>query len=303
MIVVDRARGVLSSPAPAPRHVGPEGSSRRPWGRGLSIALLAALTLLTGVAAGAMPEWCHRIQRGDTLHSLARRYSTTVATLRRLNGLDGKTLLRAGQILTLPALGSLRRGTLALDAAPLTAPPGHLHRENAAADRQDLSRIRDRRMLQRFVRARLLVPLPEVTRTFRVVGVPDWLRATRPWTRRFIEQLAAGLHGLFGTRLKVTSLTRTPLVQRALTTWNDNAAPADGRVRSTHLTGASVDLSKQPLSDPEVLWLRHVLRRLTRQRLLSAIEELQQAHFHVFVFKRYLAYARTLRSPVLIGGC
>lgn len=287
---MDRTREVPTSPARAPHHVGPEGSTRHPRGRGLAIALLAALTLLTGVAAGATPRWCHRVQRGDTLYSLARRYSTTEATLRRLNGLQRDSLLRVGQ-------------TLALDAAPLTAPPGHLHWENTAADRQDLSRIRDRRMLQRFVRARLVVPLPDATRTFWVAGVPDWLRVTRPWTKGFIEQLAAGLHGLFGTRLKVTSLTRTPLVQRALTTWNDNAAPADGRVRSTHLTGASVDLSKQPLSDPEVLWLRHVLRRLTRQRLLSAIEELQQAHFHVFVFKQYLAYARTLRSPVLIGGC
>lgn len=292
---MDRVRGGPSLPAHAPLG--------HPRGVGLALVLFAALALLAGAAAAGPPGWCHRVQRGDTLFSLARRYHTTVETLRRINGLRRDGVLRIGQTLALPALESLRRGRLTIESAPLTASPGHLYFENATADRLGLSRIRDRRMLRRFVLARLLLPFPRETHTFWVAGVPDELRVTRPWTKRFIEQLAAGLHGLFGTRLKVTSLTRTVHVQRALATWNDNAAPADGRIRSTHLTGASVDLSKQPLTDPEVVWLRLVLHRLTRQRVLTAIEELQQAHFHVFVFKQYTAYARTLSSPVLIGGC
>lgn len=259
--------------------------------------------LLHAVPAGATPSWCHRIRPDDTLSALARRYDTTVGELRHLNALRGDALLRVGRTLTLPAFLELRRGGLVPGSAPLTAQPGYLARENAAADRQDLSRIRDRRTLRRFVRAGLLVRVPEATHTFWVAGVPDWLRVTRPWTKRFIEQLAAGLHALFDTRLKVTSLTRTADVQRALTTWNGNAAPADGRIRSSHLTGASIDLSKQPLGEREILWLRHVLRRLARQGWLYAIEELQQAHFHVFVFRRYAAYARALSSPVHIGGC
>lgn len=267
------------------------------------IAILATLLLLSSAPAGATPSWCHRIRPGDTLFSLARRYDTTVDRLRRLNGLGQDSLLRVGRTLTLPALLELRRDGAVPGSAPLAARPGHLARENVAADRQDLSRLHDRRTLRRFVRAGLLVRVPEQTHTFRVSGVPDWLRVTRPWTKRFIEQLAGGLHALFGTRLKVTSLTRTVDIQRALGTWNHNAAPADGRIRSTHLTGAAVDLSKQPLSEREILWLRHVLRRLTRQGWLYAIEELQQAHFHVFVFRRYATYARTLSSPLHIGGC
>lgn len=273
------------------------------WGRALAIALLAGLVLSQGIPAVASPRWCHLVRPGDTLWALAGRYGTTVRELARLNGIGPDSVLRAGRTLALPALRNLSRGRPIPDLAALTARPGHLRRENAAADREGLSRIRDRRMLRRFVQARLLVPLPPETRTYWVAGVPDWLRVTRPWTKRFIEQLAAGLHGLFDTRLKVTSLTRTVDIQRALGTWNHNAAPADGRIRSTHLTGATVDLSTQPLTDREILWLRHVLGRLARQGWLLAIEELQQAHFHVLVFKRYQTYARTLASPLHIGGC
>lgn len=297
---MDRARPAPASPAGS--RADARDASRRLRGRTL-IAILATLILLPGAPAGAAPAWCHRITPGDTLFALARRYHTTVDQLRALNGLHQDHLLRSGRTLTLPALLDLRRNGSVPYSAPLTARPGHLVRENAAADRQNLSRLRDRRTLRRFVRAGLLVPVPEETRTYWVSGVPDWLRVSRPWAKRFIEQLAGGLHALFGTRLKVTSLTRTADVQRALATWNGNAAPADGRIRSTHLTGAAVDLSKQPLSEREILWLRHVLRRLARQGWLYAIEELQQAHFHVFVFRRYAAYARTLGSPLHIGGC
>jgi len=272
-------------------------------GRALAIVLLAVLVLVQGVPAAASPQWCHRIRPGDTLSALAARHGTTARELARLNGIRPNAVLRVGRTLTLPALLDLSRGRLPPDTVALTARPGHLRRENMAADRQGLSRLRDRRMLRRFVRAGLLVRLPEETRTYWVAGVPDWLRVTRPWTKRFIEQLAGGLHGLFGTRLKVTSLTRTVDIQRALATWNHNAAPADGRIRSTHLTGAAVDLSKQPFTDREIRWVRLVLDRLSRQGWLYAIEEFQQAHFHVLVFKRYLAYARTLASPVHIGGC
>jgi hypothetical protein len=50
-------------------------------------------------------------------------------------------------------------------------------------------------MLRRFVRARLLVALPERGRTFVVHGVRSDLRLARPWTRRFVVQLTAGYGG------------------------------------------------------------------------------------------------------------
>lgn len=111
------------------------------------------------------------------------------------------------------------------------------------------------------------------------------------------------MHEIFGTKLKITSLIRTVATQRSLRSRNGNAAPARGESRSTHLTGASVDISKHPHSKREIYWLRQVLRRLTRQGFLHAIEEFHQPHFHVMVFRRYRSYARALTSPVAIGGC
>jgi hypothetical protein len=74
-------------------------------------------------------------------------------------------------------------------------------------------------------------------------------------------------------------------------------------VRSTHLTGASVDVSKQPLSVAEIRWLRVVLSRLADRGVLHAVEEFVQPHFHVMVFRQYEAYGLHLHRPVLIGGC
>ncbi|MFQ5521531.1 MAG: DUF5715 family protein, partial [Candidatus Methylomirabilia bacterium] len=234
---------------------------------------------------------------------LARRYGTSVQRLSKLNALNPNAFLRTGIMLVLPTFVSLQQGDLRLRSAPLTATARNLERENAEANRQDLSRMRNLHMVRRFVKADLLVRVPAKTRTYRVSGVPKSLRVARPWTKQFIEQLASGLHQIFGTRLKITSLTRTVATQRSLRTWNDNAAPARGENRSSHLTGASVDISKHPHSSREIHWLRQVLRRLARRGLLHAIEEFQQPHFHVMVFKQYRSYGRTLASPGLIGGC
>jgi membrane-bound lytic murein transglycosylase D len=49
----------------------------------------------------------HRVARGDTLGSIARRYGTTVARLRSGNGLSARSVLRAGQVLTIGNGGGL----------------------------------------------------------------------------------------------------------------------------------------------------------------------------------------------------
>ncbi len=45
----------------------------------------------------------HRVQRGDTLWTLSRRYGTTVARIRELNGLQPSEELRVGQKLVVPS--------------------------------------------------------------------------------------------------------------------------------------------------------------------------------------------------------
>ncbi len=47
----------------------------------------------------------YRIKKGDTLYSIARRYSTSVSKLRRLNGLSRRGTIRYGQKLKIPSRG------------------------------------------------------------------------------------------------------------------------------------------------------------------------------------------------------
>lgn len=275
----------------------------RAWAIGLGAAAGLAVPVSPAEAAVGTPVWCHVVRRGESVATVARRAGTSLARLRKLNALDRAAPVRPGDVLVLPAVERLRRGGLGSFAAPLPASPRHLVRENTRADADGLSRLRTRASLDRFVRAGLLVQLPEEARGFRVVGVPSWRRVARPWTRRFVQQLGEALHALFGNRLRVTDLTRTEAVQEALGEWNGNAAPARGAVASTHLTGASVDLSKVEHSDVELAWLRLVLGRLTARGLVSAIEEFAQPHFHVLVFRAYARHGVQLRAPAAIGGC
>jgi len=251
------------------------GPGRRVW-RAAAVAALLLSLLVTATGFAHEPAWCEKARTVKQAAGVAR--------------------------VAIPALARLRRGILPL-ARPLRAQPGNLRRENAAATRDNLSRLRSLRTLVRFRRARLLLALPASTRAYYVVGVPASLRVARPWTKRFIEQLAAAKHLLFGTRLRITSLARTTARQEALIAANANAAPVRGPMRSTHLTGGAVDISKRQLSELEIDWLRTVLQRLTADSLIHAIEEFNEPHFHVLVRRRYGAYSRTLPSPLLIRGC
>jgi hypothetical protein len=254
-------------------------------------------------AAAATPAWCHIVRRGESLAHVARRAATSQTRLRELNALDRGGSIHPGDVLLLPTVERLLNGRLVSLAAPIPASRGHRARENIRIHADRLSRLRTRAALDRFVLARLLVRVPESARGVRIVGVPEWRRVTRPWTRLFLYQLGEAAHRLFGGRLRVTDLARTEAVQAALGEWNGNAAPARGPLASAHLTGAAVDISKVEQSDLEIAWLRVVLRRLTARGVVSAIEEFAQPHFHVTVFRAYTRYAARLRAPAAIGGC
>lgn len=188
-------------------------------------------------------------------------------------------------------------------AQALRARVGNLVRENAAARRQRLSWLRDLRMVRRFTRSGLLVPVPPETTTYWVATATPALRVTRPWTKRFIERMSRAFRTRFGGRLKITSLTRTAVTQHALRRINGNAAPARGPLRSTHLTGAAVDISKHSLGEPHVRWFRVVLQRLAARRLVSAVEEFAQPHFHVLVFRAFADHPSGRLSVLLRSTC
>jgi len=68
----------------------------------------------------------HQVQSGDTLSTVARRYSVSVAVVKEINGLKG-TQLRAGQDLLIPANGAALHPKVALAAARVDgrAPPAN----------------------------------------------------------------------------------------------------------------------------------------------------------------------------------
>ena len=52
--------------------------------------------------AAQRPDLQHRVRRGDTLSAIAAQYRVSLATLMRINGLTGRSVLRVGQMISLP---------------------------------------------------------------------------------------------------------------------------------------------------------------------------------------------------------
>jgi murein endopeptidase len=77
----------------------------------------------TGVAPPPMVK--HRVRRGETLGSLARRYGTSASAIRAANGLRG-SMLRAGRTYTIP----IRR--MPPDGGPMVVPPRRLPPDRVA---------------------------------------------------------------------------------------------------------------------------------------------------------------------------
>lgn len=159
--------------------------------------------------------------------------------------------------------------------------------QNQRADAYDLSRMRDAAMVQRFARAGLLVRVPSQSRSYYTRYIPAKYRYLRPWSKLFLDRLAAQYHARFGKKLRVTSLVRTVALQNSLRRRNGNAASPYGPRRSSHLTGATLDISKNGMSAREIAWMRTVLHTLKRSGYVYAVEEFEQPTFHIMVYKNY----------------
>jgi Family of unknown function (DUF5715) len=180
------------------------------------------------------------------------------------------------------------------DVTDLSATSSSQRVQNARADADDLSRMLNDGMVRRFRRLGLLVPVHVSTGSYYLHGIPARFRYLRPWARLFLTRLGRQFHDRFGHRLRVTGLIRTVQYQRHLDARNANAAPASGDDASTHLTGATLDISKRFMTGAEQRWVRRVLSRLRRRGILYAIEEFYQPCFHVMVYRDYLGYAREI---------
>lgn len=166
--------------------------------------------------------------------------------------------------------------------------------QNARADSENLSRMTDLRMLRSFERIGRLVAVPSKTGNYYVNAIPAAYRYCRPWTKLFLARISKQFHDQFGDRLRVTSLVRTAGRQRALERTNGNAAEASGPERSSHLTGATIDISKRFMSPAEQQWMRDTLYSLREAGYVYAIEEFWQPTFHVMVYRSYSRYVHRL---------
>ncbi|MGA9670502.1 MAG: DUF5715 family protein [Terracidiphilus sp.] len=178
----------------------------------------------------------------------------------------------------------LRRGAL---PPPLLGSHASLERQNEKTEADGLERIEDEEDLADRIAHKLLVPVPASVALTVNGNLPVNHRYCRPWTARFLSDLARSHAAQFHRPLEVSSAVRTVEYQKHLMGINGNAAAAEGDVVSPHLTGATVDIAKGLLSREEVGWMRTRLLALEEAGKIDVEEEFQQSCFHITVYKSY----------------
>lgn len=170
---------------------------------------------------------------------------------------------------------------------PLKGSRESLERQNERTEAEGLERIEDEADLADRIAKKLLVPLPASLALTVNGNLPQSHRYCRPWTARFLADLARMHAAEFHRPLEVSSAVRTVEYQKRLMGINGNAAPAEGDIVSPHLTGATIDIAKSGLSRQEVGWMRSRLLALELAGKIDVEEEFQQACFHITVYKNY----------------
>jgi len=93
------------------------GKGAVPNGAAQAIAGIAA----SKIYAEQKPDLYHRVQRGETLSTIARRYRTSVREVMALNNLRSKHRIYVGQVLRLPQRGGVSPETIAVASTTSTA--------------------------------------------------------------------------------------------------------------------------------------------------------------------------------------
>lgn len=185
--------------------------------------------------------------------------------------------------------------------APLRGSLASLERQNTRLDAEGLERIENEADLEDRIAHKLLVPIPVSGALAVNAELPPTHRYCRPWTARFLADLAREHDAAFHRPLEVSSAVRTMEYQKRLMEINGNAAPAEGDIVSPHLTGATIDIAKDGLSRNEIAWMRRRLLALQTAGKIDVEEEFRQACFHITVYKSY-APPRTPRPAAEAGS-
>jgi hypothetical protein len=180
------------------------------------------------------------------------------------------------------------RATRIAPISPLRGSLASLVRQNEKTDADNLERIENDADLRDRIARGMLVPVPASAALTVNANLPQDRRYCRPWTARFLADLARAHETQFHHPLEVSSAVRTVDYQKRLMGVNGNAAPAEGDIVSPHVTGATIDIAKGGLSQREIYWMRNRLLALQNAGKLDAEEEFQQACFHITVYKSYV---------------
>ncbi|HVU46521.1 MAG TPA: DUF5715 family protein [Terracidiphilus sp.] len=180
---------------------------------------------------------------------------------------------------------------------PLKGSLASLERQNEKLTAEGLERILDEDDLAARIANHLLVPIPATDALTVNPNLTANHRYCRPWTARFLADLARDHDAIFHRPLEVSSAVRTVAYQKHLMGINGNAAPAEGDIVSPHLTGATIDITKDGLTRDEMKWMRHRLLEIQEEGKIDVEEEFQQACFHITVYKTYMP-SRTRRRSV-----
>jgi hypothetical protein len=179
---------------------------------------------------------------------------------------------------------------------PLRGSYESLLRQNEKTEDDSLERIEDDDDLADRIARKMLVPVPVSAALNVNQNLPENRRYCRPWTARFLSDLARAHAAEFHGPLEVSSAVRTVAYQKQLMKVNGNATAAEGDVASPHLTGASIDIAKQGLTSQEIGWMRAWLLPLETAGKIDVEEEFRQSCFHITVYKSY-APPKPARKP------
>lgn len=171
---------------------------------------------------------------------------------------------------------------------PLRGSRESLIRQNERSEAEGLERIEDEADLNDRIARKLLVALPVSSALTVNENLPEEFRYCRPWTARFLADLARAHDAVFHRPIVVSSAVRTIAYQRRLERVNGNAAPAEGDIVSPHLTGGTIDVAKQGLPRHELAWMRAWLGDLQAAGKIDVEEEFHQACFHITVYRNYV---------------
>jgi hypothetical protein len=238
----------------------------------------------------------HHHRHSAAHHSTAHRRATHLRVSRRRAAVEDAALTTESSPITteIPAYRLTASGAF----PPMRGTLASLERQDQRTEADGLKRIQNDAELNQLRLDHKLVSLP-VSAGLRVnPDMPPNRRYCRPWTARFLSDLARAHSARFHDSLQVNSAVRTVAFQRHLLEINGNAAPASGDIASPHLTGATIDIGKRDLSFSEIAWMRAWLMPLQAAGKIDVEEEFYQACFHITVYKSYMPDAAPQHPPV-----